>query len=59
MAKEKQYVVAASCLKNIRGQVVSDGEEIINVWKTDMEKLLNKENDWNKDTSTTCGKNKG
>ena len=34
MAKERQDVVGRSCLKNDQGEIVTDCEEMKNVWKT-------------------------
>ena len=38
--------LVAKGLKNDQGEIVSDGDEIKNVWRTYMKKLLNEENDW-------------
>jgi hypothetical protein len=46
MAKERQDVVGVSCLKSDGGNIVIDQDEIKNVWKRYMEKLLNEENVW-------------
>ena len=46
MAKARRDVVGASCLKNAQGEVVTDADEIKNVWNTYMEELLNDANDW-------------
>ena len=46
MAKERQDVTGVNCLKNSKGQIVTDPEEIKGIWKVYMEKLLNEENIW-------------
>jgi hypothetical protein len=49
MIKERQEVVGGSCVNDDQGRLVIDSEGIKGVWKEYMEKLLNEENDWDKD----------
>jgi hypothetical protein len=57
MAKERQDVVGVNCLKSDGGNIVIDPDEIQNVWKRYMEKLLNEENagDGITDSSSVLG----
>jgi len=57
MAKERQDVLGVNCLKDSRGKIVVDGDEIKGIWKGYMEKLLNEENEW--DNSTACEEKEG
>jgi hypothetical protein len=57
MAKERQDVVGGNCLKNGEGKLVIDSDGIKDAWKKYMERLLNEENNWDKDT--TCDKTEG
>jgi hypothetical protein len=57
MAKERQDVVGVNCLKSYGMNIVIDPDEIKNVWKRYMEKLLNEENvcDGITDSSSVLG----
>jgi len=57
MAKERQDVLGVNCLKDSKGKIVIDGNEIPGIWKGYMEKLLNEENEW--DNSTDCDTKEG
>ena len=57
MAKERQDVVGGNCLNDNRGRLVIDSEKIKDRWKEYMDKLLNEENVWDKDTD--CEKTEG
>jgi hypothetical protein len=46
MAKERQDVVGVNCFKNAKGEVVIDSNEVKDVWKKYMDKLLNEEYEW-------------
>ena len=57
MANERQDVVGVNCLKDSAGKVVIDSKGIKKTWKDYMEKLMNEENDWDKDV--LCDKTEG
>ena len=46
MAREGRDVISMSSMKNDAGNVVSDADGMKNIWRKNMEKLLNVENDW-------------
>ena len=46
MAKEGRDVISVCCMKNDVENVVSDADDMKNIWRRNMEKILNVENDW-------------
>ena len=49
MAREGRDVISVCCMKNDVGNVVSDANDMKDIWSKYMEKLLNVENDWDGD----------
>ena len=45
MTREGRDVISVCCIKNDAGNVVSDADDMKNIWRKYMEKLLNVEND--------------
>jgi len=52
MAKSRQDVVGVNCVKYAHGKVVVANDQVKEVWRKYMDKLLNEENTW--DNATTC-----
>ena len=46
MAREGRDVISVYFMKNYFGNVVSDADDMKNIWRKYMEKLQNVENDW-------------
>ena len=46
MVKKNEDVTSINCMKNASGEIVVGEENLIEVWKEYMEKLLNEENEW-------------
>merc|ERR1712121_389681 len=46
MVKDSKISLGGSCLKDENGKVVTGNENLKKLWKKFMEKLLNKENEW-------------
>ena len=46
MAREGRDVISVCSMKNDAGDVVSDADGMMNIWRKYMEKLLNVVNDW-------------
>ena len=52
MTREGRDVISVCCMKNDAGNVVSDADDMKNIWRKYMEKHLNVENDW--DSEVDC-----
>jgi len=52
MTKSRQDVVGANCVKDAKGKVLVENDQVKEEWRKYMEKLLNEENTW--DNATTC-----
>ena len=52
MAKSRQDVVGVNCVKDAKGKVLVENDQVKEEWRTYMEKLLNEENTWH--NATTC-----
>ena len=48
MAKKNEDVVGGGCVKNKEGKVVTEGEDMKEVWRAYFEKLLNEEFQWDR-----------
>jgi len=46
MVKERQDITGSNCLKEVSGKVIVDEKRIKDSWKEYMEKLMNKEIEW-------------
>ena len=46
MDKEREDITGLNCIKGALGKVIVDGKGIKDSWKEYMEKLMNKENEW-------------
>ena len=46
MVKERQEKTGSNCLNGVSGKVIVDEKWIKDSWKEYMEKLMNKENEW-------------
>jgi len=57
MAISRQDVVGVNCVKDANGRVLVETDQVKEVLRNYMEKLLNKENTW--DNATTCEKVEG
>jgi len=57
MAISRQDVVGVNCVKDANGRVLEETDQVKEVLRNYMEKLLNKENTW--DNATTCEKVEG
>ena len=53
MAIEGRDVISMCCMKNDIGNVVSAADDMKNIWRKYMEKLLNVENDWDGEVDCT------
>ena len=49
MTNKNKDIIAMNCLKNAQGNIIHSTNDMINVWKGYMEKLLNEENEWEND----------
>jgi len=54
LAKSSQDVVGVNCVKDANGKVLVENDQVKEVWRKYVEKLLNEENTW--DNVTTCEK---
>ena len=54
MAKSRQDVVGVICVKDAKGKVLVENDQVKEEWRKYMEKLLNEENTW--DNATICEK---
>ena len=52
MAKERQDVTGGSCVKDEDGNIVTDTEGVQEVWRRYMERLLNVENEWDREVES-------
>jgi len=52
MVKSRQDVVGVNCVKYANGKVLVENDQVKEVWRKYMDKLLNEENTW--DNATTC-----
>ena len=46
MVKERRDITGLNCIKGASGKVIVDDKGIKDSWKEYMEKLMNKENEW-------------
>jgi len=52
MAKSRQDVVGVNCVKDTNGKVLAENDQMKEIWRKYVEKLVNEENTW--DNATTC-----
>ena len=46
MVRERQDITGLNCIKGASGKVTVDDKGIKDLWKENMEKLMNEENEW-------------
>ena len=46
MVRERLDITGLNCIKGASGKVTVDDKGIKDLWKENMEKLMNKENEW-------------
>ena len=51
MVKERQDITGSNCLKGVSAKVIVDEKEIKDSCKEYMEKLMNEENEWDREIS--------